>query len=62
MGKHGKHSAKAVESFTLDVHGYNLFQAKSTLVKIESFLYDTQQKTKKLDGVFLSTHFERTES
>ena len=41
-----------VESLTLDVDGYVLIQEKPTLVKIESFLYDTQQNTKKLEGVF----------
>ena len=41
-----------VESLTLDVDGYVLIQGKPTLVKIESFLYDTQQNTKKLEGVF----------
>ena len=41
-----------VESLTLDVDGYVLIQRKPTLVKIESFLYDTQQNTKKLEGVF----------
>ena len=41
-----------VESLTLDVDGYVLIQGKRTLVKIESFLYDTQQNTKKLEGVF----------
>ena len=40
-----------VESLTLDVDGYVLIQGKPTLVKIESFLYDTQQN-KKLEGVF----------
>ena len=43
-----------VESLTLDVDGYVLIQGKPTLVKIESFLYDTQQNTKKLEGVFYS--------
>ena len=41
-----------VESLTLDVDGYVLIQGKPTLVKIESFLYDTQHNTKKLEGVF----------
>ena len=41
-----------VESLILDVDRYVLIQGKPTLVKIESFLYDTQQNTKKLDGVF----------
>ena len=41
-----------VESLTLDVDGNVLIQGKPTLVKIESFLYDTQQNTKKLEGVF----------
>ena len=41
-----------VESLTLDVDGYVLIQGKPTLVKTESFLYDTQQNTKKLEGVF----------
>ena len=41
-----------VESLTLDVDGYVLIQGKPTLVKIDSFLYDTQQNTKKLEGVF----------
>ena len=41
-----------VESLTLDVDGYVLVQGKPTRVKIESFLYDTQQNTKKLEGVF----------
>ena len=41
-----------VESLTLDVDGYVLIQGKPTLVKIESFLYDTQQNTNKLEGVF----------
>ena len=41
-----------VESLTLDVDEYVLIQGKPTLVKIESFLYDTQQNTKKLEGVF----------
>ena len=41
-----------VESLTLDVDGYVLIQGKPTLVKIESFLYDTQQNIKKLEGVF----------
>ena len=41
-----------VESLTSDVDGYVLIQGKPTLVKIESFLYDTQQNTKKLEGVF----------
>ena len=41
-----------VESLTLDVDRYVLIQGKPTLVKIESFLYDTQQNTKKLEGVF----------
>ena len=41
-----------VESLTLDVDGYVLIQGKPTLVKIESFLYDTQENTKKLEGVF----------
>ena len=41
-----------VESLTLDVDGYVLIQGKPTLVKIESFLYDTKQNTKKLEGVF----------
>ena len=42
-----------VESLTLDVNGYVLIQGKPTLVKIESFLYDTQQNTKKkVEGVF----------
>ena len=41
-----------VESLTLDVDGYVLIQGKPTLVKIESFLYDTQQNTKKHEGVF----------
>ena len=41
-----------VESLTLDVDGYVLTQGKPTLVEIESFLYDTQQNTKKLEGVF----------
>ena len=36
-----------VESSTLDVDGYVLTQGKPTLVKIESFLYDAQQNTKK---------------
>ena len=36
-----------VESLTLDVDGYVLIQGKPTLVKIESFLYDTQQNTEK---------------
>ena len=40
------------ESLTLDVDGYVLIQGKPTLVKIESFLYHTQQNTKKLEGVF----------
>ena len=40
------------ESLTSDVDGYVLIQGKPTLVKIESFLYDTQQNTKKLEGVF----------
>ena len=41
-----------VESLTLDVDGYVLIQGKPTLVKIESFLHDTQQNKKKLEGVF----------
>ena len=41
-----------VESLTLDVDGYVLIQGKPTLVKIESFLYDIHQNTKKLEGVF----------
>ena len=41
-----------VESLTLDVDGYVLIQGKPTLVNIESFLYDTQQNTKRLEGVF----------
>ena len=41
-----------VESLTLDVVGYVLIQGKPTLIKIESFLYDTQQNAKKLEGVF----------
>ena len=41
-----------VESLTLDVDGYVLIQGKPTLVKIEPFLYDIQQNTKKLEGVF----------
>ena len=41
-----------IESLTLDVDGYVLIQGKPTLVKIESFLYDTQQNTKKLEVVF----------
>ena len=43
-----------VESLTLDVDGYVLIQGKPTLVKIESFsfLYDTQQNSKKFEGVF----------
>ena len=41
-----------VEYLTLDVDGYVLIQGKPTLVKNESFLYDTQQNTKKLEGVF----------
>ena len=36
-----------VESLTLDVDGYVLIQGKLILVKIESFLHDTQQNTKK---------------
>ena len=36
-----------VESLTLDVDGYVLIQGKPSLVKIESFLYDTQQNAKK---------------
>ena len=41
-----------IESLTLDVDGYVLIQGKPTIVKIESFLYDTQQNTKKLESVF----------
>ena len=41
-----------VESLNLDVDGYVLIQGKSTHVKIQSFLYDTQQNTKKLESVF----------
>ena len=36
-----------IESLTLDVDGYVLIQGKPSLVKIESFLYDTQQNAKK---------------
>ena len=36
-----------VESLTLDLDGYALIQGKPTLVKIEFFLYDTQQNAKK---------------
>ena len=36
-----------VESLTLDFDGYALIQGKPTLVKIEFFLYDTQQNAKK---------------
>ena len=42
-----------VESLTLDVDGYVLIQGKPTLVKIESFLYDTQQNTKNLRVFFI---------
>ena len=41
-----------IESLTLDIDGYVLIQGKPTLVKIESFLYDIQQNTKKLESVF----------
>ena len=42
-----------VESLALDVDGYVLIQGKPTLVKIESFLYDTQQNTKHLRVFFI---------
>ena len=41
-----------VESLTLDIDGYVLIQGKPTVVKIESFLSDIQQNTKKLESVF----------
>ena len=41
-----------IESLTLDIDGYVLIQGKPTLVKIECFLYDIQQNTKKLESVF----------
>ena len=37
-----------VGSVTLDVDGYVLIQGKPTLIKIDSFLYDTQENTKKI--------------
>ena len=42
-----------VESLTLEVDRYFLIQGKPTLVKIESFLYDTQQNTKNLRVFFI---------
>ena len=42
-----------IESLTLDIDGYVLIQGKPSLVKIESFLYDIQQNTKKLESVFI---------
>ena len=41
-----------VESLKLYVEGYVLVQGIPTPIKIHSFLYGTQQNTKKLDSVF----------
>ena len=41
-----------VVSLTLDVESYVLVEGNPTVVKIPSFLYDTQQNTKKLEGIF----------
>ena len=38
-----------VESLTLDVDRFVSFREKPTLVKIQSFSYETQQNTKKLN-------------
>ena len=49
-----------VESLNLEVDGCVLIQGKLTHVQIQSFLYDTQQNTKKTLECVLSTIFERT--
>ena len=49
------------KSMHLDVDGYVLIQGELTNVKIQFFLYDTQQSTKKLECVLI-TIFERTKN